>query len=329
MIGMKLNYRYWTKSKGIKGKLEREEDFLVTELIDQKFLKRFKRTANGINQMQGRYFIFLLKKKGLTTEAAIERLSRRFKMPKEEFGYAGLKDKFSVSYQYMTVKRIIKPVKTKDLEVSRIRRIDRPIHTGDLLGNEFLITLHFCKSSGISKIVKELEKRSMPNYFGLQRFGKNKNNHVIGRLLVKRNFSKALQLLNTNYKGRYNSIREVPKQMLKFFLHSYQSYLFNEILNRYIEKNNKAYFSPVPIIGYNTCLRKNRLRNIIISVMKEEGIKPEAFRIDELRLSCRGSKRKLFVKLRQIDYEAGKNLKLRFILPKGSYATILLREVCK
>ncbi len=330
MIGMKLNYRYWTKSKGIKGRLEREEDFIVREITDQKFLKSFKRTEKGIKQMHGRYFIFILKKKGMTTLEAVERLSRKSKIPKEEFGYAGLKDKFSVSYQYMTVKHRIKTLKTKDLEIYDIKKIDRHMHTGDLVGNEFLITLHCCKSpERISKLIKELKKRGMPNYFGQQRFGKNENNHVIGRALVKRDSAKALRLLNRNYKGRYNSIREVPKMLLKFFLHSYQSYLFNRVLNSYIEKNNKAYFSTAPIIGYDTRLRKNKLRNIIIIIMKEEGIKPEDFRINELRLSCRGSKRNLFVKIKQLDYELGKDLKLRFVLPKGSYATVLLREVCK
>ena len=75
MIGMKLNYRYWTKSKGIKGRLEREEDFVVREQIDQQFLKRFKRTENGINQMHGRYFIFLLKKKSLLKPACIHSIN--------------------------------------------------------------------------------------------------------------------------------------------------------------------------------------------------------------------------------------------------------------
>ena len=326
---MRLRYRYWTKNKGIKGKIKKQEDFVVREIIDQKFLKRFRRTGNGISPMHGKYHMFLLKKRGMTTLEAIEELSRELKIPRENFGYAGLKDRFSVSYQYMTVKAGIKALKTHNLEVSGIRRIDRPIHPGDLIGNEFIITLHCKNTENLEKVIEELKKRGMPNYFGEQRFGKNKNNHIIGRFLIKRKFKKALKLINKNCKKDYNDIRGVPKKLLKFFLHSYQSLIFNEVLNRYMEKNKKALFSTAPIIGYGTELKRNKVENIVRDIMKEEGIQPGDFRIRELRLSCRGSKRNLSVRIRKINYKIGRNVELKFMLPNGSYATVLLREICK
>jgi len=327
---MRLRYRHWTRGEGIEGKIKKEEDFVVRETIDQKFLKRFRRTAKGVSHVSGKYHMFLLKKKGMTTPEAIEKLSRELKILKEDFGYAGLKDKFSISYQYMTVKTRIKPLKMRNLEISEIRRIDRPIHPGNLIGNEFMITLHCCKNpSRIFKVIEELKRRGIPNYFGEQRFGKNKTNHIIGKFLIKRKFKKALKLINKNCKRDYRDIREVPKKLLKFFLHSYQSFIFNETLNKYMEKNNEAFFSTVLVIGYDTELRKNKIENIIRDIIRKEDTRPEDFRIQELKLSCRGSERNLFIKIREIDCKIRKNVGLRFFLPKGSYATVLLREICK
>ena len=35
---MRLRYRHWTRGEGIEGKIKKEEDFVVREIIDQKFL---------------------------------------------------------------------------------------------------------------------------------------------------------------------------------------------------------------------------------------------------------------------------------------------------
>jgi tRNA pseudouridine13 synthase len=325
---MRLRYRYWTRSKGIKGTIRKEDDFIVREIINPKFLKRFRRTAKGISPMHGKYCIFLLKKKGMTTLEAIARLSRELGLPRENFGYAGLKDRFSVSYQYITLKSsAMNPIKIKDLEICNIRRTDKPIYIGDLVGNEFTITLHCRKDP--SDVIEELKRRGMPNYFGLQRFGSNKNNQIIGSLIIKREFEKALRLINKNCRAKYADISEVPKRILKFFMHSYQSLIFNETLNKYMEKNNTAYFSKVPIVGYGTKLKRNNVENIIRGIIKKEHIEPEDFMIRELKLSCMGSKRQLFIKIVNVEYEIEKNLELKFTLPRGSYATVLLREVCK
>lgn len=63
-------------------------------------------------------------------------------------------------------------------------------------------------------------------------------------------------------------------------------------------------------------------------IIKEEGLKNEDFRIRELKASFPGGKRKAFIKAK-VGYKIGKVVNLTFQLSKGSYATVLLREITK
>ncbi len=70
-----------------------------------------------------------------------------------------------------------KPIKEKDLEISFIQKINKFLSPGELISNEFNITLHNCKSiEHLEKIIDELKSKGLPNYFGLQRFGSSRNN---------------------------------------------------------------------------------------------------------------------------------------------------------
>jgi len=304
MNAMKIRYQYWIKTPGIAGRINAPEDFVVREIISPKFLRKYERTSKGMKQIEGHYSLFLLKKRGLTTLDAIKKISKSLKIAESKIGYAGLKDRFAVTYQYITIEGVQKPIKEKDLEISFIQKTNKFLSPGELIGNSFDITLHNCKNTeNLEKIIKALKNRGMPNYFGMQRFGSNKNNHIIGSHLVKGKFDSALELINANYKHKYKKIEAVPKKLLKFLINSYQSWIFNETLNSYVAKNNKPSFSSVEL-------------------------KP--FKVPGMKISCKGGTRKLFIDIKDISFSVeGNDIKLSFILPKGSYATVLIREICR
>jgi len=288
--------------------LKKPEDFVVREVIDSKFLQKYQRADKGVEKV-GKYTLFLLKKRNMTTREAINRIAKMQKVPVNEFSYAGLKDRFALTYQYVTVRGEIKPLKTDNLEISGIRKTGKRISVGDLVANEFIITLHNCRN------IKKVKK--MPNFFGPQRFGRNMNNHLIGRCIVKRKWEKALGLINKNSKNSYKEIRKVSKKMLKFFVNAYQSWLFNRMLETAKKRT-------LPIIGYDTKPGKE-----VKEILGKERIELKDFVVSELGIACKGSKRKAFVSVSvDIKKEADKTI-LRFRLPKGSYATILLGWMCK
>ena len=98
---MQISYRYWTKTGGTHGKIEKPEDFVVNEIIEKKFLQSFERTGKGVRKITGPYTLFLLRKREMTTHSAIEKVSGEFGLNVKEIGYAGLKDRFAVTSQYI------------------------------------------------------------------------------------------------------------------------------------------------------------------------------------------------------------------------------------
>ena len=322
-----MKLAYWTKSKGIGGKIKDPEDFVVREIISKKFLRKY--SVNGSIGRPKKYNLLLIRKRNITTRAAIKELARKLNIPEKAFGYAGLKDKFSISFQYITVKseKEIEKIDLGNVTIIETRKTDKFLSKGNLTGNEFEIILHGCKG-GARKIITEIEKHGMPNFFGPQRFGKYQDNHIIGKLLLKRRFDEALRIINSHDR-KHRKISDIPKDVLKFYIHAYQSWLFNAALSEYIRKEKKSYFKEVRIPGYRTNLKNNKIEAIMKKLLAKDGINPIDFMISELRMSVGGARRMAFIKVK-IKYKHQKNkLNLYFTLPKGSYATTVMREITK
>lgn len=318
---------YWTKSKGTGGVVRSEQDFVVDEVPSKKYFKRFSRTESGVKAVEGPYTLALLKKKGITTRDAIRLIQKRFKA---KVGYAGLKDKNAVTSQYITVKGDINDIKTDKIELTKIGLTDKMMQVGDLEGNKFVITLRSCKNpENIESIVKEIELRGMPNYFGRQRFGLA-GNHKIGKLILLRKYADALRVINKGTRKNYKGVVGIEKKMLKFFIHAYQSFVFNSVIDCYIARYPKPFFGLFPIVGYNTKLKNDFAGRETKKIIKKDGIDIEDFAIKKLNIRCIGSSRDAFIKIKDIDYKASdKTITLKFELPKGSYATALIYQITK
>ncbi len=315
---LRVRYRYLNKSK-LGGTLKECEDFVVREITS---VRKFERKSGGVKKAEGGFLLVLVKKRGMTTPEAIKKIARFLGISISDIGYAGLKDKFSVSYQYMTVpvtEARINSMEIKDIEISVVGRTDKKVFPGDLLANLFEITIHGCDAKALPNAMSEI--KSVPNYFGCQRF--SRSNHIIGKCLVKREFGKALELINESGLN-YGDIEHVPKKLLKFYVHAYQSWIFNETLFRRIGKNGK--FSKITLFGCNSRLSKNDA--ILKEIIRKEKIDAKDFRFPELRMSCAGGCRTAFIKIPDLEYKiSGDCLKLKFTLPKGGYATNVLNAL--
>ncbi len=323
---------YWTKSSGAGGRIKGEEDFIVEELPMKKFFSAYTRVNSGVKQIDGPYVLALLKKNGTTTKDAIRTIRKELKMNKNDIGYAGLKDKFAVTSQYVTIrKEKFREIKKGELELVRVSFTDRMMQVGELEGNKFIITLHDCKNpENAERVAEELRHRGMPNYFGPQRFGKNSDNHLVGKLILQRKYEKALKIINKQAERHCTSVDLADKKLLKFFIHAYQSFVFNKVLDRYISKNSRPSFEVFPIAGFDTELKGDFSSLETKKLLEKDKIKQEDFAIRDLNIKCEGSSRPAFVMPKILAYSIrGKTLGIEFELPKGSYATVLIREVTK
>jgi tRNA pseudouridine13 synthase len=171
----------------------------------------------------------------------------------------------------------------------------------------------------------------------------------------------------------------LPKNLYRMFVHGYQSYIYNTILCRRIEKGlplNQAFegdivcfknefglpdsskteevkaetvtamnrlikrnraFIAAPLPGYDTEFASGIPGEIEQAVLEEFKVPLPDFNIEEIpEMSSKGTRREILLqvepkfKVDEDDLNPGKSKSvLEFMLPKGSYATTVLREYMK
>ena len=325
------------------------EDFIVKEMNDI------------ILGNTGKYAYFLLKKKNYNTIKAIETIAKALGINVKNIGFAGNKDKNAVTEQLISIKngkKDFEKVSLKDIGLKYVGKGDEEIYLGRLKGNEFYITIRGMEDKEIKKIEEKAKNKQifMPNYFGEQRF--SKSNHWIGKAITNRDFKKAVELVLESNSEQNERIEEhlqrqkndfivalkiIPFKMLKLYVHSYQSFLFNRTLEEYISVNtggNKVtYDEKIPIIGFSTELKNKKIKKIIEKIMQEEKVTERDFIIRAIPyLSSEGGERDAFIKINDFkiinvekdELNVGKEkMAVSFSLLKGCYATVLMDFLLK
>jgi tRNA pseudouridine13 synthase len=154
----------------------------------------------------------------------------------------------------------------------------------------------------------------------------------------------------SKYKNDFvNAFSALPKSMRYLFTHAYQSYLFNKLINKRIEKGiglNKVkedvLLDGVPtaqLIGFNSKFSEGILGEIEREVMEKERISFEEFKVKEMsELSTKGTRKKIvlvpkdlkLIEVSDDEMNEGKiKARISFSLEKGNYATNVLREIIK
>ena len=305
-------------------------DFIVKEELKLKF-------------EQGNYSYYLLKKENLTTHEALSIISKSFHISLKNINIAGLKDKKAVTFQYISVYHGKESnLNLKNLSLEFLGKGKERLKLGLLESNNFSIIVR-----NLDKNKKYEKPGFIENYYDEQRF--SKNNKEIGKALIKRDFKKACSLLNLEAGNPLNSLSRIKN--LKFYLHSYQSYLFNEYLSKLVKNGIKVKYS-LGFFAFSDKQAKKQIKNIKIpllnfdtdlnefpyykKIMKKENLKLDDFIIRQVpSLIDETKKRDSIVKIRnlKVKYEKDNIFKnklkavLSFSLPSGSYATILIKKM--
>ena len=285
------------------------EDFIVKEI------------SNVTLNTNGQYAYFILKKKNYNTLTAIETIANSLRISPKNIGFAGNKDKNAVTEQFISIKngkKDFEKVSLNGIGLNYVGKGDEEICIGRLKGNEFYITIRGMEDKEIKKLENKAKNKQifMPNYFGEQRF--SKNNHWIGKAITNRDFKKAAELVlesNSDYNDEMGqhlkkqkndfigALKITPLKMLKLYVHSYQSFLFNRALEEYISANKISsdkinYDKKIPIIGFSMELKNKKIKRIIEKIMQEEKITERDFIIRAIpHLSSEGSERNAFIKI--------------------------------
>ena len=381
-IGISL---YTTKFSGIGGKIRiNPEDFEVSELLS-------KHTTNSITDEPG-YTVYKLKKKKIDTNHALSGIFRKTGVRLKSLG---LKDAFAITEQFVGSPHKGKPIEdfsTEKYSLTKIGFTKKPLSKKDMIGNNFKIQISDC-SDDLSSFT---EHNCILNFYGYQRFGsKRPVTHLIGKAILQRDFSKAVDLIlsftstydsaeNTeireklsdkaNYEKYFDkvpsqmdierivlkemiehddsirAIRAIPLSLRRFYIQAYQSFIFNQSLSTaFLDGENlfesqsgdvcydsksiigkfkdgvEQYLS-LPFVGYSY-YKKTRFDYQISKILNQEEITPKDFFIKEMQeVSSEGGFRQAAIQCS--DYSSDQN-NVEFSLSRGSFATILLREIMK
>jgi len=329
------------------------EDFIVEEITD------LKTSENGCCGY------FILEKIEWGTLDAIEKIARAVGINSNRLGFAGNKDKRAITKQFISIgefndwlRKGLEGLKIKGIGLRFLGCGDKRICLGDLSGNKFEIVVR-----NLDKDFKIGNINFIENYFDEQRFGINGKNCDVGRAIVKWEYGKACELLGLLNEGecfRKNYLQLLGKlgtRRLRFYIHAYQSYLWNCVLSEILSKSKNSRFTidyilggfvflkgnmptnlkglEIPLINFDSKL-EGEVGGIYKKLMKIESIKQEDFVFRSMpELVSEGVSRKAVVNVANFQCRFGsdelnkgkyKSI-LEFSLPAGSYASIVVKKI--
>lgn len=327
------------------------EDFVVTEIPSIK------------PEKQGEYLYFWMKKKGRNTLDVVNELANKLRIREKDIGFAGSKDKHAVTEQMISIdglkKEAVEKVKIEGVSLEFFGYGRVPISLGDLQGNKFEIVVRNLENEKIGKI------SFIENYFDEQRF--SENNVEIGRRLLKKEFGNAVLLIDEIRVKKYlekkpkdyvGSLKILPLRLLRMYVNAYQSYLWNKTVAMYLEqKGNVLKKIPysggelvfvsdagdfkemkIPLIGFGQeDFDDADVQGIISKLMDDEELSYADFIIKQIpELTLEGELRNAFVEIKDLKIRkkvkdelnpGKKKIKISFTLPKGSYATMVVKRI--
>jgi tRNA pseudouridine13 synthase len=198
---------------GTGGEIRREtEDFQVTEVPAYPLAG------------EGEHLYLWVEKRDTNTRWVIEYLRDTLGIPEAEIGWAGLKDRRALTRQWISVPARFEEAVTRLNELAGVTLLETARHTnrlatGHLAGNRFRILVRDPQGTEAQAraILDVLIREGVPNYFGPQRFGKMGDNATRGHQILA--------------SGRFRKHKWLDKLLTSAF----QSLLFNEWVKTRVE----------------------------------------------------------------------------------------------
>jgi tRNA pseudouridine13 synthase len=302
---------------------------------------------------EGQHLYIRFRKTGLTTRQVVTKVARQLGIKPERIGTAGLKDKDAVTSQWMSVPVHMmgdvdpKSFEEQRLEILECKKHNNKLKVGHLIGNRFKIRIRFCNPGALDRageIISRIMDRGMVNFYGEQRFGVEGNNIYEGRDIILGKLKKDNPFLR------------------RLFMSSYQSHLFNgyafarlkaglawKVMKGDVLKkvdtggmfvcsepdtdqkrfDNREIVQTGPMIGFKMKQPEDESADFEQSILQGMNYNEEVAQ-GCLKRKIMGTRRPLLVYPWDMSFhedEAG--LVINFSLPKGSFATVFIREITK
>lgn len=303
---------------------------------------------------QGEHLYIKITKRLLSTPDLVRRLSSVLGVKTQAIGVAGLKDARAVTTQMVSLQGVTSEMVSRlkiDAQILKVEPLTyhrNRLRTGHHAGNHFRLVIRDVAdhaAATVPAVLHQLSTHGVPNYFGPQRQGKGGDNYRIGAALL-------------NDPRRREKMSRATRI---WYLNAYQSFLFNRIVAKRIDRINRVLvgdwamklengacfqvedaekeqpradrfeISPTGILfGSRVSWAGGEPGDLEEAVIAEAGTTKDALVAAGKACGFRGERRALRIPLAELEWSLdGSVLTLSFALPPGAYATSVLRELMK
>jgi tRNA pseudouridine13 synthase len=311
------------------------EDFLVDEVPGEPFTG------------EGEHLLLHVRKRDWTTQALAQRLRAGLGLAEDELGWAGLKDRQAVTTQWLSVPRRVEAeiaglVLPEGVEILETAYHAHKLQEGHLAGNRFRILLRDASdAAGAERILARLAERGVPNYFGPQRFGRDGKNPFFGWKLIAKGRGRSKQWRDKLQINALQSLFFNDWVALRLARGLYDQVVLGDVAHKYAT-GGKFLVGAADLADARA--RAARLEIGATGPLfgrKYHEAADEARALEDEVLAARGLTRGHFVgspgSRRPIRWPLAdwrveptpEGLWLSFYLPRGAYATAVLRELTR
>ena len=322
------------------------DDFLVNELLPFE------------PEGEGEHLFLLIEKTGENTDWVADILAKHAGVKRQSVSYAGRKDRYCIARQWfsVTLPGMADPdwsgIETNNIRIITQVRHRKKLKIGNLLANDFCITLRKVDAQRalVNERLEQISREGVPNYFGPQRFG-----------IDGQNIQKALEMLAGKRQVRRNK-RSIYLSAARSWLFNkiLSEKVGQSIWNKYLPGDILGFPDSNSLIfdasdgERETVIEKNlldRLKKGEVSTTSplwgrgEPQVVDQALTLEKgiaehYQQLCHGLELTGMKQERRVnrlipqrlswtwkDHEQEPLLVLHFRLPKGSFATSVLREL--
>ena len=299
---------------------------------------------------EGEHLLVHLRKRQTNTHWLAGQLAKLAGIPAKDVSYAGMKDRHAVTTQWFSLRMTGRPepdwslLESDLIQILAVHRHRRKLRRGSLRGNRFTIRIRELSGDHeqLEQRLMRLRDFGMPNYFGVQRFGHD-----------YQNLAQAERLFSP---GR----PRMERQLRGLVISAVRSQLFNQVLADRIGQRvwntplkgdyfkldgSRAGFADDPEQEAHLAQRCQqqdihpsgplwgRGRSLVsdeAGELERRVLEPfDSWRNGLEHVGLEQERRPLRVRLQDLEwcFDEDGALELRFFLPAGCFATVLLREL--
>lgn len=296
---------------------------------------------------EGEHVLLYVEKQGENTDWVAGVLAKFARVKRMSVSYAGRKDRYGITRQWFSVwmPGMVEPdwaaFQHDNVRILQVSRHGRKLKTGALKSNRFIITLRDvdAESEKLNSLLDKVSTKGVPNYYGEQRFGRRGEN-----------LERAVNMFAGTFRPHKNK--------RSMYLSAARSWLFNTIVSRRVDQNNWTQYIAGDIPGFQSsgslilndhnAVLLERVASGSVSLtsplwgvgemlssdesnaLEVSAVEPyDVLRtgLEEAGMKQERKAIRLIPEEMSWSWQDNSTLKVSLLLPKGCFATTVLREL--